>query len=352
MQPGRPATILAHVTPLTTPALVLAAYMDGRTTSDVFRVTEVPVPDVEDGGVLIRTQYLSVDPAMRTWAARNPGRGVPLPLGSVMRAYAVGTVVSSSRSDVPEGACVVGPFGARLWHVSDGSDIRRVWPTPPTPVTAALGILGHVGLSAMVGLRLIAVPQPGETVLVSSAAGAVGALAGQIARIMGARAVGIAGGPEKTALCRDLYGFDAALDHRACDDLADAIRLAAPDGVDVFFDNVGGRILDAAMPCMNSGGRVAVCGTIGVDSASPGVGPRMERLILDRELTVRGFLQSRHEDASPGLLRDLQAWFEGGQLRLHEEIVRGLEQLPAALEDLIAGAHLGKVLIDITKEDS
>lgn len=342
----------ARIVPPTTKQLVLASHLTGRTTSDVFRLEEAALPDLAAGCVLIRNQYLSIDPAMRTWAAERPGRGSALPLGSVMRAYAVGTVVASRHPGLSVGSCVTGVFGARTWHVSDGSDVRRCWAEPPDPVTATLGVLGHVGLTAMVGLTLIARPLAGETVLVSSAAGAVGALAGQIARLMGARVVGIAGGPEKTAMCRDEYGFDAALDHRACDDLSGAIALAAPEGIDVFFDNVGGRILDAALPCMNTRGRIAVCGTIGVDSASPGLGPRLERTILDRELSVRGFLQSRYESETPLLLPALRSWFDAGDLRLREDITPGLDRLPEALEGLLAGANLGKVLIDITKEES
>jgi hypothetical protein len=340
----------SHVGPKNTQQLVLAGYLRGRTTSDVFRIEEAPVPYLAAGCVLIRNQYLSVDPAMRTWAAAQPGRGSSLPLGTVMRAHAIGTVMASRNPIFAEGSFVSGVFGARIWHVSDGSDVRRIWPIAPTPKTAALGVLGHVGLTAMVGLTLIAPPRAGETVLVSSAAGAVGAVAGQIAHLMGARVVGIAGGPEKTALCRNEYGFDAALDHRACDDLSGAIALAAPEGIDVFFDNVGGRFLDAALPCMNSRGRIAICGTIGIDSAKPGLGPRLERTILERELSVRGFLQSRYESESELLLPALKSWFDAGDLRLREDITAGLESVPAALEGLLTGSNFGKVLIDITKE--
>jgi NADPH-dependent curcumin reductase len=336
----------------TTRQLVLARHLDGRTTSDVFRIEEVALPPLPEGGALVRVHYLSVDPAMRTWAAPRPGRGQPLPVGSVMRAYAVGIVHRSRNADLPEGVALVGTFGARTWHVTDGSDVRRIWDPAPEPLSVTLGILGHVGLTAMVGLTLIAPPRPDETVLVSSAAGAVGALAGQIARLMGARVVGVAGGPVKTAICRSDYGFDTAIDHQDATDLAEAIRLAAPEGIDVFFDNVGGRVLDAALPNMNPRGRIAVCGTIGVDSARPGLGPRMERTILDRELSIRGFLQSKYESESTSLLPTLRGWYEDGRLVLREDVSRGLASLPEALERLLAGGNLGKALIDITKEDS
>ena len=329
--------------------LVLRSHLTGRSTSDVFELDQVPISAVGPGQLLIRNSYLSVDPAMRTWSAAQPGRGEALALGSVMRAYAVGQVTISNHPRYPVGTCVTGPFGAQYWCVSDGSNIRQSWGRAPIPITSTLGVLGHIGLTAMVGLQIIAIPKPGETVLVSSAAGAVGSLAAQIAKLVGANVIGIAGGLEKVRLCRDEYGFEA-IDYQASQDLTAEIAGAAPSGIDVFFDNVGGSILDAALPNMNPRGRIAICGTISIDSADPGQGPRLERRILDRELTVTGFLQSNYAYENNRFLLQLGTWHREGRLKLREEIFTGLKSLPVALEHLLHGKNLGKVLIDVNKE--
>lgn len=324
--------------------VALIRYPVGLPTEDDFEVREVEVESCGEGDVLLRVELLSIDPAMRTWSARHPGRGQPIALGHVMRAMGVAEVMESRHDEYPAGAHVVGAFGLRSWHVTDGSDIKRTVLPVGYPLATALGELGHIGLSAYVGLVDVAHMQSGEVVVVSSAAGAVGALACQIARNLGARVIGIAGGTDKAEWAERTYGIDVVLDRH---DPQLSVRLdeLAPDGVDVFFDNTGGVIHDIVMEHMAVGGRIAICGTIAVKSDDPGVGPRHERLILDRALTVQGFLQSRHDDTADVALEQLRTWFDAGLLRLEVDIVTGLEQAIPSLRRVLSGDHRGKILI-------
>jgi NADPH-dependent curcumin reductase CurA len=260
-----------------------------------------------------------------------------------MRAYAVGEVTASDQSRYPVGTRVVGPFGMKTWHASDGSDIRRVVPADLEPLEASLGVVGHIGLTAHIGLRRIAAAKAGETVVVTSAAGAVGGVAAQIARHLGCRVIGLAS-RSKVPWASNTYGIETMLD-RADPDLEARLEDAAPDGVDVFFDNTGGTVHDLIMTRMATGGRVVICGTIAVDSAQPGTGPRHERLILDRELTVTGFLQSHLDGEADQALAELREWHDAGLVRLHYEQIAGLEHAPVALERLLTGNHRGKVII-------
>lgn len=324
--------------------VALIRYPVGLPREDDFEVREVEVEPCGEGDVLLRVEFVSIDPAMRTWSARHPGRGQAIPLGGVMRAMGVAEVVESRHPEYPVGTHVVGAFGLRNWHVTDGSDIKRTVPPHPYPLTAALGELGHIGLTAHVGLVDVAHTQAGEVVVVSSAAGAVGALACQIARNLGARAIGIAGGTEKAEWARRTYGIDVVLD-RHDPQLSAHLQQLAPAGVDVFFDNTGGVIHDIVLERMAVGGRIALCGTIAVKSDDPGEGPRHERLILDRALTVQGFLQSRHDDTADVALEQLRTWFDAGLLRLEVDIVTGLEQAIPSLRRVLSGDHRGKILI-------
>ncbi len=324
--------------------VLLKRYPDGLPAEGDFEVIGSQRPGVGPGEMLLRIEWVSIDPAMRTWSARTPGRGEPLPLGSVMRAYGVARVEESDVPDYPVGTWVTGPFGLRTWHVTDGRDIRFRVPEGVPPQTG-LGVLGHIGLTAYAGIFRVADVRPGETVLVSSAAGAVGSIAGQLARIAGGRPIGIAGGPRKVALCLDEYGFDACIDRHTVADLDHALSSASGGGLDVYFDNVGGPTLDSALRLMRPGGRIAICGTISVPSADPGTGPRVERMLLDRRLTMRGFLQSEFAAAADEMLADLVTWYRQGLITLREDVVVGLAEAPRAIVRQLAGDHLGKVLV-------
>ena len=326
-------------------AVVLRSYPEGLPRTTDFEWVSETTPEPGDGQVLLRILWASIDPAMRTWHSAKPGRGVVRPLGTVMKAVAVAEVVES-RNSLRVGDHVVGSFGMREWCISDGADVTRVLDASIEP-RLGLGSLGHIGLTAFAGVHKVARAQAGETVLVSSAAGATGALAGQIAAAAGCRVIGIAGGPDKAAICRTEYGFDMCIDRHAETDLARALRTAAPEGIDVFFDNVGGPTLDAAMQNMNARGRVAICGTISVRSSEPGHGPRHERLMLDKQLTVQGFLTSQFEVDYPEMLESLSLLHSEGRLHLREVVVEGAENAPLALEQLLAGEFAGKVLVRI-----
>lgn len=325
--------------------VALVRYPKGSPRVADFEMRRSDIPLLPRAGVLIRMQRISLDPAMRTWASESPGRGQPIPLGSVMRAYGVGEVIGSDNADYPVGTRVVGPFGMKTWHASDGTDIRRIVPSDLQPVEASLGVVGHIGLTAHIGLRRIAQAKSGETVVVTSAAGAVGSVAAQIARNLGCTVIGIASA-QKRRWAAATYGIDTMLDRRD-PELGARLDEAAPDGVDVFFDNTGGAVHDLVMARMALGGRVVICGTIAMDSSHPGTGPRHERLILDRALTVTGFLQSHHDDESEQALAELRRWHDAGLVRLHYERIAGLEHAPEALERLLTGDHRGKVIITI-----
>lgn len=336
--------------PRTSREIALVRYPSGLPRVADFAVRESEIGPVKPGEFLVQVRWISLDPAMRTWSSAKPGRGEPLPLGSVMRAYAVGEVRISENERFPVGTRVAGPFGMRTWHLTDGSDVRRIVPADLEPIEAALGVVGHVGLTAYIGLHTVAELRSSDTVVVTSAAGAVGCLAAQIAQLEGCTVVGVASG-EKAEWARRTYGIQTMLDRRD-PELARALAEATPDGVDVFFDNTGGPVHDLVMQRMNMQGRVAICGTIALDSAAPGTGPRHERLILDRALRVSGFLQSHHDNEAQEALTRLQQWHRAGSLHLEYDVVADLDQAIDGLERLLAGDHRGKVLVRVGGDQS
>src|ERR1700758_4302166 len=273
--------------------IVLAARPQGKPKLTDFRLEETAIPTPGPGQVLLRVQYLSLDPYMRGRMDDRESYRPPTPLGEVMPGESVATVVASHHPGYSVGDIVLAHTGWRTHALSDRADLRKLDPAI-APVTTGLGVLGMPGFTAYGGLRVIAKPAPGETVVVAAASGPVGSLVGQLAKIAGARAVGIAGGPEKCAYVRDELGFDAAVDHRAAD-FTDQLAAACPDGIDVYFENVGGAVWQAVLPLLNQFARVPVSGLIAhYNAAAPGDGP--DRLadtmlaILRKSLTVRGFI--------------------------------------------------------------
>jgi NADPH-dependent curcumin reductase CurA len=314
-----------------------------------FEIVEAPVPALLDGQVLVRNIYLSVDPAMRGWVSAVANYAEPVALGSVMRSLAVGRVEESRQADFRPGDYVTGMFGWQDYAVVEGKTIQRKVETG-LPISTSLGVLGVNGLTAYFALLDIGQPKAGETVVVSTAAGAVGSSVGQIAKIKGCRSVGIAGGPEKVRLCRDEFRYDAAVDYKA-GDFESALEVACPAGVDVYFDNTAGRISDAVMRRVNVGARVVICGTASVSSWDPvPQGPRVERHLLVKRARMQGFLIFDYAQRFPEALRELESWVRAGQIRYREDILEGLEQAPGSIAGLYRGENLGKRLIRIAPE--
>jgi NADPH-dependent curcumin reductase CurA len=313
-----------------------------------FAITEESLGPLAGGKIRIRNAYLSVDPAMRGWVSAVANYAKPVGIGEVMRSFAVGRVVESRHPDYRVGERLVGMFGWQEFADADAKDVIRRVREDDLPLSTQLGVLGLNGVTALLGLTLIGAPEAGETVVVSTAAGSVGAAAGQIAKILGSRAVGIAGGAEKVRLCREVFGYDAALDYKAEADLASALARVCPSGVDVYFDNTAGPISDAVLAHLAPRARVVVCGTASIATWDPPpLGPRVERHLLVKRARMQGFLYFDHLARAEEAITQLAAWVRAGKLRYREEILEGLEQAPDAIAGLYRGENLGKRLIRV-----
>jgi NADPH-dependent curcumin reductase len=330
----------------------LAARPAGRPAAANFTLSTQPVPSPGDGQVLIRTRYLSLDPYMRGRMSDAPSYAPPAEVGAVMVGGTVGEVVESRAAELAPGDTVLAYTGWQRYGVARTAAVRRLDPASGVPVTTALGVLGMPGFTAYAGLTQIARPRSGETVVVAAASGPVGATVGQLARILGARAVGIAGGAAKVKYLRSL-GFDAAVDHRSQSFAADLVA-ATPDGIDVYFENVGGHVWDAVFPRLNQFARVPVCGLVAsYNATSPPPGPdRVPALmtaILKKSLTVRGFIQTEFaKDLMPEFLERATPWVRDGALRYLEDIVDGLENAPEAFIGMLEGRNFGKLLVRVS----
>lgn len=321
---------------------------DGIPQPHHFKVVDTPLGALADGQFRIRNVYLSVDPAMRGWVSAVANYSKPVGLGEVMRSFAVGEVVESRNPDYALGERLVGMFGWQRFADSDGRDVIRRVREDDLPLSVQLGVLGLNGITALLGLTLIGEPKPGETVLVSTAAGAVGATVGQVAKILGCRAVGITGRPEKVRLCLEEFGYDAALDYKAPGDLSAAVADACPQGVHVYFDNTAGPVSDAVLPRLAEGARVVICGTASVASWDPPpLGPRVERHILVKRARMQGFVYFDHVGRAEEAIARLANWVRGGMLRYREDILDGLDAAPDAIAGLYRGENLGKRLIRV-----
>ena len=344
---------MAAATPATNRQIRLAAHPDGFPRETDFSRAETPVPEPADGQMLCRTIYLSLDPYMR--GRMNPGpsyaRGVAL--GEVMVGGTVSQVVASRLAGYSAGDLVLTANGWQDYALSDGAGVRGLDPAA-APISTALGVLGMPGHTAYVGLLDHGRPRRGETVVVSAASGAVGAVVGQIAKIKGCRVVGVAGAPEKCDYVTAELGFDACVSHRG-DDLPGALRAACPGGVDVYFENVGGKVFEAVLPLLNDLARVPVCGRIAnYNLTAPPPGPdqvaRLMGLTLVRRLTFRGFIVFDHLDRQPDFLRDVSAWVRDGAVRYREDVVDGLERAVPAFLGLLRGENFGKLLVRVADD--
>jgi NADPH-dependent curcumin reductase CurA len=329
--------------------IVLAARPEGRPKPSDFRLEETAIPTPSAGQVLLRVQYLSLDPYMRGRMDDRKSYAQPVPLGGVMEGESVAVVVASKHPGYSVGDIVLARTGWRTHALSDRADLRKLDPAV-APVTTGLGVLGMPGFTAYGGLHVIGKPKPGETVVVAAASGPVGSLVGQLAKIAGARAVGIAGGPEKCAYVKDELRFDAAIDHRDAD-FAAKLAAACPNGIDVYFENVGGAIWQAVLPLLNKFARVPVSGLIAqYSSVVKGEGidrlPATMRQILSKSLTVRGFLN--YEFAAehyPAFLREVGAGIADGRIRYREDFVDRLENAPEAFIGMLEGRNFGKLIV-------
>jgi NADPH-dependent curcumin reductase CurA len=325
--------------------IVLAEIPQDKLALEHFKSAIAPRPTPGDGEVLLKTLYVSLDAANRAWMQGATYRSA-LEAGVVMAGGALAEVVDSKAPNLKPGDLVFADTGWQTWAVLPA---RRLSSLPRMePLTHLLSVYGVAGLTAYFGLLECGRPRTGETVVVSAAAGAVGSLVGQIAKIKGCRTVGIAGGAAKCALLTGELGFDAAVDYKA-GDTRRALRSACPEGIDVYFDNVGGDIFEACLFNMANHGRIACCGAVSqYDGPAPRSGPRgVPGLIVTKRLAVTGFIVSDFDDKRQAALADLRSWVESGQLQVREEVIHGLENLPSALIGLLAGENVGKRMVKV-----
>jgi NADPH-dependent curcumin reductase CurA len=290
---------------------------------------------------------------MRGRMSDEDSYAAPAAIGEVMPGGTVSKVVASNNGGFQRGEIVVGYTGWQDYARSDGGGLRKVDPAL-APISTALGILGMPGMTAYTGLLNIGQPKPGETLVVAAATGAVGAMVGQIGKLKGLRVVGIAGGPDKPRYLTDELGFDAGIDHRA-PDFADRLRRAVPNGIDIYFENVGGHVWDAVFPLLNRFARVPVCGLIAhYSETGPREGidhvPGLMRSVLNNRLTIRGFIVLDFDDQIPDFLREVGGWLKAGKLKYREDVVVGLEKAPEALIGLLKGRNFGKLLVKVADD--
>ena len=327
--------------------VLLTARPAGIPDIEHFRIVESPVPVPGDGQLLIRNLYLSVEPAMRGWVSAVANYSEPVAIGAVMRSLAAGRVEASNHPEFRPGELVTGWFGWQEYAAVSASAVERRVTETDLPLSAALGVLGLNGITAYFGLLDVGALKTGETVVVSTAAGAVGSCVGQIAKIKGCRTVGIAGGPEKVRLCREAFGYDAAIDYKN-DDLDAVLGVACPDGVDVYYDNTAGPISDAVLRRLRVGARVVICGTASIASWDPiPQGPRVERHLLVKRARMQGFVIFDYAARFDEARATLAEWVRSGAIRYREDILEGIDKAPGAIAGLYRGENLGKRLIRI-----
>ena len=328
--------------------IVLASRPQGAVTPDNFRLETVDIPELQDGQVLVRNHFLSLDPYMRGRMNDSKSYAQPQPLDEVMIGGTVGVVEASKNASFAVGDNVVGMFGWQEVGVSDGRGIQKV-DTRHIPLSAYLGSVGMPGVTAWYGLNKIMHPKPGQTVVVSAASGAVGSVVGQLAKLKGCRAVGFAGGKDKCDYVVNELGFDACIDYKAAKDAKELYKMlkeATPDGIDSYFENVGGGILDAVLSRMNAFGRIAMCGMIAGYDGQP-LPLQNPQLILVSRLTIEGFIVSEHMDVWPEALRELGGFVAQGKLKFRESVSDGLASAPEAFMGLLKGKNFGKQLVKL-----
>lgn len=338
--------------------IALASRPDGAPTAENFSYEPAPIPEPGPGEVLVRVHYMSLDPYMRGRMDDAKSYAAPVPIGGTMEGGAVGEVIASNDPGFAPGDMAFGMFGWATHGCLPAKQLQKLDPKMG-PVTLALGALGMPGFTGWHGLTEYGRPKAGETLVVAAATGPVGSMVGQLARLKGLRTVGIAGGPEKCRLATETFGFDACVDHRAYADarsLRGALKEQCPDGVDIYFENVAGKVLEAVFPMMNNFGRIPICGMIswynagglGADAAQEGLSlPTVWRSILVKFLSVNGFIISNHFDRYPTFLAEVAPLIAQGKIAYLEDIAEGLENAPAAFISMLGGGNTGKQIVKV-----
>jgi len=325
--------------------ILFASRPSGQVTEANFKLVESPIPTPGDGEFVVRNHWLSLDPYMRGRMDEAKSYAKPAEVGQVMVGGAVGEVIASKHPQFKQGDFVNGAFGWQEYARSDGSGVRKVDPAR-TPLSYYLGVLGMPGVTAWMGLLDIAQPKAGETVMVSAASGAVGSVVGQLAKIKGCRAVGIAGGKAKCEYVMKDLGFDACVNHKA-GKLREDLEAAAPKGVDVYFENVGGEVLDAVLRVMNPFSRIALCGLISQYNAVEPYGLKNARSFLVNRIRLQGFIVTDRMELWPRALEELARWIAEGKIKYRESVAHGLENAPKAFIGMLRGENLGKQVVKL-----
>jgi NADPH-dependent curcumin reductase CurA len=311
-----------------------------------FGLREAAMPAIEEGAFLVHNQFLSADPAQRGWITDSSNYVQQVEIGATMRAAAAGVVIESRNQAYAVGDQVMGVFGWQEYAAVTPAQVWRKVAERDLPLSLSLGVLGLNGLTAYFGLLDVLHSEAGETVVVSTAAGSVGSAVGQIAKIKGCRAVGVAGGAQKVRQCVEEFGYDAAIDYKATGDLEAALVAACPDGIDAYFDNTSGAIQDAVLRHINVRARIAICGTASFPSWEPwNQGPRPDRHLLVKRATMQGFLTIDYLPRFDGAVADLAGWIREGRLTYSEDIHEGIESAPGSIEKLYSGDNTGKLII-------
>lgn len=325
--------------------ILLRSRPNGIPQAENFEIVESDLRAIEVGEIVVRNHFLSVEPAMRGWVNAVSNYSDVVAIGDVMRAFAAGEVVASRNPSFQVGDRVVGMLGWQEYAITDGSAIRRKVTELDLPLSLSLGVLGLNGMTAYMGLMEFGEPKLGDTVVVSSAAGAVGSAVGQLAKLAGCRVVGITGGDEKVRLCLEEFGYDAAINYRSTS-YVENLKAACPNGVDVYYDNTSGPISDAVIMQINRRARIVICGTASFASWDPWpVGPRVERHLLVKRARMQGFINLDHDDQYEDIVQRLAPLVRAQKLRYREDILSGLEAAPGSIADLYTGANSGKRLI-------
>ncbi len=326
--------------------ILLKSRPTGAPSAENFELVRTPAPEPRDGEVLLRTLFLSLDPYMRGRMNAGPSYAAPAEVGKPMVGRTVAEVVASRHPGFANGEIVQSDNGWQEYAVSNGTGVNKLDPAVVKPLSLALGLLGMPGMTAYAGLMEIGQPKPGETVVVSAASGAVGSVVGQLAKLKGCRAVGVAGGLQKCKFTVETLGFDACIDHRS-DKLREHLAEVCPKGIDVYFENVGGATQRAVWPLLNNFARVPVCGMIAqYNEPTPQPGPDL-RSVLTKRMTVRGFIVSDLAPKYPQAHRELAGWYHEGKIKYREDVVDGLERAPEAFFGLLQGKNFGKLVVKV-----